>query len=271
MVQPTRMLVAVLGLSCVFAVPMRAQEAMEGDFAYTGDHGPGFWKAINEDCATTPTSRQSPIDISGVKEDDKLEPLNLTLPELNATVTNNGHTIVADTRAGGGTLELDGRTYSLLGFHFHTLSEHTVEGQRGVMELHVVFQDSRDHFAVVGVLYRIGRRKNAFLERLIAAGLPQQTGSEPVEIKRLNVRTSLTDPAQYFRYAGSLTTPGCAPTVTWLVLKDWAELTTEQFESFRSILGNDFRPLQQRNDRVIRATKRRPGDDASLASGSGQQ
>jgi carbonic anhydrase len=44
--------------------------------------------------------------------------------------------------------------------------------------------------------------------------------------------------------------------VSWVVLKQWAELSPEQFEAFRTILGNDFRPLQKRNQRVVRATAR---------------
>jgi carbonic anhydrase len=42
--------------------------------------------------------------------------------------------------------------------------------------------------------------------------------------------------------------------VKWIVLKEWAELSSEQFEAFRTILGGDFRPLQERNKRVVRAT-----------------
>ena len=272
MVQTIRVLVVAFGLSCLPAMPMGAQNTVntaEGEFSYSGDRGPGFWKDINENCATTLTSRQSPIDISRVEEDSNLKPLEVILPQVDATLINTGYTIMADTRAGD-ALVLDGVTYSLLQFHFHTLSEHTVSGQRGVMELHVVFQDSKGRYAVVGVLYRIGR-PNAFLERLIAAGLPQQTTSKAAVIQRLSVGSSFTDTSQYYRYAGSLTTPGCSPTVTWLVLKEWAELSPEQFESFRTILGNDFRPLQARNGRKIRATKRRPGDEGAGTSSAGQQ
>jgi hypothetical protein len=47
-------------------------------------------------------------------------------------------------------------------------------------------------------------------------------------------------------------------TVNWFVLKRWAELSEEQLESFRKVLGNDFRPLQTRNGRVVKATPRGP-------------
>jgi carbonic anhydrase len=42
--------------------------------------------------------------------------------------------------------------------------------------------------------------------------------------------------------------------VTWIVLAKSATLSPAQFQDFRRILGNDFRPLQRSNGRVIRST-----------------
>jgi len=42
--------------------------------------------------------------------------------------------------------------------------------------------------------------------------------------------------------------------VTWYVLKGGAQLSEDQFDAFRHILGNDFRPLQNLNHRVVHAT-----------------
>jgi len=60
--------------------------------------------------------------------------------------------------------------------------------------------------------------------------------------------------ASWASYAGSLTTPPCTETVTWFVLHEYAQLSSEQFDAFRHILGNDFRPTQKRNGRAIRST-----------------
>jgi len=46
----------------------------------------------------------------------------------------------------------------------------------------------------------------------------------------------------------------CTENVTWIVLKKQAKLSQDQWDSFRRILGNNFRPLQNRNDRMIRST-----------------
>jgi carbonic anhydrase len=56
-------------------------------------------------------------------------------------------------------------------------------------------------------------------------------------------------------YPGSLTAPPCRETVTWLVFHDLAQLSNRQFEEFRTILGNNFRPLlQRRSRRVVRSS-----------------
>jgi carbonic anhydrase len=238
----------------VRCIPATAQHA---EFSYNGDTGPGFWSTLEEDweaCAASSTSHQSPIDIEGVVEDPRLDPLHVVVNQMGYTLTNNGHTIMATPKSGG-MLLFNGVFYTLQQFHFHTLSEHIVQGNRGVMELHAVFTDVNGNNAVVGMLYRIGR-PNAFLQQLINAGLPKLTTSPAVTVNHLVLDEAFTDTARYYTYAGSLTTPPCTENVSWVVLKQWGELSPEQFEAFRTILGNDFRPLQPRNRRVIRATVR---------------
>jgi len=70
----------------------------------------------------------------------------------------------------------------------------------------------------------------------------------------ITVADALTNTSRYDTYAGSLTTPPCSETVTWFVLHQYAHLSGDQFDAFRHILGNNFRPLQQRNGRTIRST-----------------
>jgi len=214
----------------------------------------------------TPRSRQSPIDIHRVVQDPKLEPLDLIRSVTSFAVSNTGFNIRAIPEAGT-KLVIDHVTYTLKEFHFHTLSEHTVRGRHGGMELHAIFQDGGSHVVAIGVLYRIGS-PDPFLARLIAAGLPRKSTSPAVIVKRLNVEDAFTDTSSYYAYGGSLTTPPCSP-VSWIVLKKFAQMSPKQFEAFRVILGNNFRPLQAPNGRVIRATVRRD-DDASDEAGSGQ-
>jgi carbonic anhydrase len=227
-----------------------------GDFAYTGDKGPAFWGEASPACAPT-SVRQSPIDLDNVVMDAKLEPLRVTSTPTATRVSNPGYTLIgnADVRP---TLELGHVTYTLVEFHFHSLSEHTVQGQYGAMELHVVFADpSLQNLAVIGVIYKAGK-SSRFLQKMLSAGLPEKSTSAPVTVQGLDVADAFTDTASYYNYPGSLTTPPCSETVNWFVLKRWAEASDEQLEAFRKVLGNDFRPLQTRNGRVVKATPRGP-------------
>jgi carbonic anhydrase len=248
-------------LCCTLTVSAQAPNS-SGDhatFSYNGDTGPGFWDEINSACATTSTSRQSPININWAKVDRSLTALDTQLGEASFTLTNPGYTIKA-TPATSGTLVLNGTTYTLLQFHFHTLSEHTIKGQHSVMELHAVFQDENSNLAVIGVLYRMGKA-NPFLAKILRAGLPEKTTSDPVTVNNLNLADTFPDLSSYYTYPGSLTTPPCSETVTWLVLKQQAQLSASQYKEFQKVLGNDFRPVQPRNGRLVRATPGKGNDD----------
>jgi len=227
------------------------------EFAYSGDNGPGFWGETPgwEACAGTGgTQRQSPIDIGHVVFDRHLGPLQLQLHETPLALTNNGHTIEEEYEPGSSLL-VNGVVYGLSQFHFHTLSEHTVGDRHAAMELHAVFADpGSDNKAVVGQLFVIGKA-NRFVAELLAHGLPTKSGDEVnVPSQMINVADALTKTSRYYTYPGSLTTPPCTETVTWFVLHEHAQLSSEQFDAFRHILGNNFRPLQKRNGRTIRST-----------------
>ncbi|HXE64269.1 MAG TPA: carbonic anhydrase family protein [Bryobacteraceae bacterium] len=229
--------------------------AAGASFSYSGDDGPGFWAETSPACGATPLARQSPVNIVGATVDPALRPLVLSLNETSFTLQNNGHTVVATPRVGG-TLTLNGVRFALAQFHFHTLSEHTVAGKHAEMELHAVFANGDASRAVIAVLYKIGR-EDPFLGKLLTAGLPPKSTSDPVSIERLNLAEGLTNTAAYYTYPGSLTTPPCDANVTWIVLKQSAQMSEKQFEAFQGILGNNFRSIQKLNARRITETPER--------------
>jgi carbonic anhydrase len=251
---------SVLFLACGLGVGVNAQTsaaaAAAGKFAYTGDDGPAFWaeSAHAPICAPSLFGRQSPIDLSLAIPDRRLEPLDLDLQETSVVLSNPGYNVTAIAKDRQ-VLMLNGEPYKMLQFHFHTLSEHTVNGAQGVMELHVVFQDeaTEKKLAVIGVIYKMGR-SNPFLQKLLAKGLPQKSTSPSKVVGSIDLAQAFPDTTRYFTYAGSLTTPPCGENVQWQVLEDWAEMSPQQFQSFHDVLGNNFRPLQRRNLRVIRRT-----------------
>jgi carbonic anhydrase len=223
------------------------------EFTYNGDTGPGFWADLDPANALCGIgASQSPIDISQATVDPTLQALQLALEATPISLINNGHAIEEEVDTPN-TLTLNGDVYTASQFHFHTLSEHTIDGQRGVMELHAVFVDTAGKTAVVGMLFTIGH-ENAFLDELTSAGLPKHTGDNVTSETEINLGDGLTDTSAYYMYSGSLTTPPCTEDVTWLVLKDEAQMSSTQFQAFQNILGNDFRPLQSLNEREVTAT-----------------
>jgi len=241
------------------------------EFSYNGDAGPAFWSELDpawSACAgTAEDARQSPIDIDRVKIDRSLKPLELQTFATTIDIFNNGHTIEQKYENTGSAIYFDGRVYELQQFHFHTLSEHTVRDNRAKMEMHAVFNEpaSGDNL-VIGQLFKIGKKQNQFIQTLIDAGLPEKNGDTTQTGDLIGLADGLADTSSYYTYDGSLTTPACTENVTWVVLKKQSRLTQDQWDSFRRILGNNFRPLQKLNDRTIRATagkgrKHKHGDD----------
>jgi carbonic anhydrase len=250
--------------SVLLATCFTGELASADEFSYSGDRGPGFWSETPgwEACgrSTEPGARQTPIDIRDTIADPRLRRLDLHILATQISLLNNGHTIEQEYE-NGSELVLSGSVYELQQFHFHTLSEHAVHGHRGVMEQHAVFKNLTDNtMAVVGVIYEIGR-SSRFLDRLIDAGLPRKSGDETHASRSIDLADGLTDTAAYYSYAGSLTTPPCSETVRWFVLKQAATLSKAQFKAFNRILGNNFRPLQERNGRIIRSTVGHDHDD----------
>lgn len=220
------------------------------EFLYTGDLGPGFWGQLSPDWEACETdTRQSPIDIVGAVLDNGLEDLDLALEDQPIRLINNGHTIEQEMEQG--TLDFEGAQYNLLQFHFHTFSEHVLGGARSPMEMHAVFRQSDNGpIAVVGVLINIGAQSD-FLSNFVEH-LPERSGDHFESEEVFNLLDGLTDTSEYYAYPGSLTTPPCSPIVTWIVLRNPAEMSQEQFDAFRRIMGNNFRSLQLLNGRTIR-------------------
>ncbi|XP_013615681.1 PREDICTED: alpha carbonic anhydrase 7-like, partial [Brassica oleracea var. oleracea] len=76
----------------------------------------------------------------------------------NATIKNRGHDIMLKFEDGAaGSIKINGFQYELQQLHWHSPSEHTINGRRFALELHMVHEGKKGRMAVVTVLYKIGR------------------------------------------------------------------------------------------------------------------
>jgi len=221
----------------------------KGHWSYSGKTGPEHWGDLSPEYVLAKTGkRQSPIDIANPKP-FKAPPLNFRYKTTALNVVNNGHAIQQDCDEGS-VLEVGGATYALKQFHFHGLSEHTVNGKHYAMEGHLVHQDAKGTLAVVG-FFLVRGKENAFLKPLFDR-MPAKPGERVKDAGvKLNIIDLLPSKRSYYAYDGSLTTPPCSEGVNWSVLCEPIEMSPGQLEQFRKLYANNYRPVQPLNGREV--------------------
>lgn len=217
-------------------------------WTYQGEQGPAHWAQIDEKFATCGSGKnQSPINLTAMLEGD----LPALAPAYNASgyqVTNNGHTIQVDYKPGS-TLKVDGIEFELKQFHFHSPSENLVDGKQYPLEAHLVHSDISGNLAVVALLFTEGESNVELSE--IWSQLPSEAGETLALKKSVNVAAFLTKGLDYYRFDGSLTTPPCSEGVRWLVLKQPLTVSLEQVKQFNTLIGDNNRPVQPLNARLV--------------------
>ncbi|MCG8407544.1 MAG: carbonic anhydrase family protein [Phycisphaerales bacterium] len=220
------------------------------DFGYFGEIGPTAWSELMADyVACGDGTEQSPVNITtaDVQVDGALPVVQTNYETVDAVLINNGHTLEVEY-AEGSTLTFGNKTYELVQFHFHTLSEHRVDGAPADMEAHLVHRNDAGELLVLGILIHVGA-ENAFLAQFWNEfSLSESTTETDIEI---NVTDLLPADLDYYTYSGSLTTPPCTEIVTWVVLKTPIALSREQVDFFTYRVGNNARPMQELNGRTV--------------------
>jgi carbonic anhydrase len=228
----------------LMALPLAASAQ---EWSYEGDDdGASEWGSLTEEFAACDGSQQSPIDLE--------EPLEAELGEIelnwNAeaewTVSNNGKTlnVVSDD---AGTAMIEGEEWNLVQFHFHTPSEHAIEGERWPMEVHFVHARDDGRLAVIGVMMEEGASNDLFSAIMDAA--PSEPGD--VEVGAADATAFIPADNDFYRYQGSLTTPPCSEVVLWTVMEEPITVSEDNIEAFEALFDMNARPLQAVNRRYI--------------------
>ncbi len=179
---------------------------------------------------------QSPIDLAGA-DCRELPGIVFDYAPRPVSVRRDGRNIRFDCQSGIGVV-VGGRRFDLQQFHFHHPSEHTVEGARFPLELHLVHAAAGGALAVVGVFFAEGCEANRALARVFH-GLPEAPVGGSVDVAALLPARRTT-----WRYRGSLTTPPFTEGVSWLVMTEPVPVSREQVEAFRRIVPGNARPVQ---------------------------
>jgi len=222
-----------------------------GEWSYEGETGPESWGVLSSDFALCGSGgSQSPVNVELANVGSTDHTLEIDYQETPVVLTNNGHTIQVN-HASGSTISFDGTTYELLQFHFHKMSEHTLDGELAAMELHLVHQDDAGNLAVIGVLIEPGEA-NTVAENFWGYWSIEE-GEASLDEITINIADILPDDRSYYTYEGSLTTPPCSEGVRWIVMQNPIELSQEQIDAYGEILDGTNRPVQPLNARLIEA------------------
>lgn len=240
----------------VISQPVSARPA---HWSYAGTEGPDAWATLSPAYALCKDGKsQSPVNIiradvkggANWKFDYKTTSLHIAHNEHMDDIIDNGHTIQV-TVDEGSVFTFGDKSFNLKQFHFHTPSEHTIDGQHTPMEMHLVHQSNDGNLAVVAVMIQEGNKPNENFEKLVA-NLPNAKGeSKHMTDVNLELKVHLPKDNYAYHYIGSLTTPPCSENVQWMVLRDPIYLSSDQVEAFSSRIGPNNRPTQDINDRIV--------------------
>ncbi|CAG9818339.1 unnamed protein product [Phaedon cochleariae] len=194
---------------------------------------------------------------------------------FTVSIQNNGHSAEIRPDFDGKVPEINGggldQTYALDHLHFHWQSEHTIDGFRYPLELHIVhyakkysdFKSAKNYpggVAVVAVLFDLSLDDDMDFQPLVdIIEIVKDQLNAPKAMGNFVIRDFVPrDRAGYFRYQGSLTTPDCNEGVVWTIFTSTIPISKKQvhiFELLRtednSMLYRNFRSLQPLNDREV--------------------
>ncbi|XP_041751282.1 carbonic anhydrase IV c [Coregonus clupeaformis] len=242
---------------------------------------PSRWPGLFPDCGGL---RQSPINIvtNHVQANHSLSPLTFYGHHniLNITVENMGHSahfsLPSSVQVSGGGLA--GR-YRAIQFHLHwgvdagPGSEHTVDGEHYPMELHIVHikepynsleeaEHDKSGIALLAFLFEESNDDHHHYNSLIEAlGRVQNNGNQSTVpgFRLCDIIPPSHDLHDYYRYVGSMTTPGCEQAVVWTLFHRTIPVSNRQLVSVAQQaqfwtgqpMTGIFRPVQPLNGRTV--------------------
>ncbi|XP_039125802.1 alpha carbonic anhydrase 1, chloroplastic-like [Dioscorea cayenensis subsp. rotundata] len=234
-------------------------------FSYSGATGPDKWGTLSPQFrACSNGKHQSPINIVRKQAiwNSNLRPLEIDYTPTNATLVNNVYNIMIQYNQSVGTMVVNEKKYHLKQMHWHSPAEHTIDGVRHPVELHLVHYSDDGNITVISVLYKYGD-EDKLLHKIkdkvaeLAKGTCSITGEKATHIPLgvINPKYLKHGNHKYYQYVGSLTTPPCTENVIWNIAYKVREMSEEQATALRGPLDikykHNSRPLQPLNGRTV--------------------
>lgn len=240
-----------------FNPPVAAEAAQVWD--YNGVKGPEFWGVSYPMCDA---NLQTPINIQPESHD--FEEISGTLvnggslplihyPNVAGEIKNVGDTwkFIPNDPNAGRLIRPEG-SFSMIQWHLHLPSEHRINGQDYVGELHFVHKLGNS-LAVVGAFISLGTESSPIISQLFTAGKDMKLNDHVAWTPDYTeVVRNLKSADKFFKYTGSLTTPPCTEGVKWMVASK-AALTISythvlEYQSKFGFTARDTKPLKYNAD-----------------------
>lgn len=235
---------------------------------YSGK-GPKQWGDLDVKNAACKTgTMQSPINFPKTVKYDKLSTgltPSIGSPKLKFMTTSKNFALNCPTSGQCGHSTVNGKRYNLVNIHFHTPSEHILNGRYHPLEAHVVHASADGDYAVLATMFKYPKQSdygsviykrtnkqwgvNEFLQSIIENIYADRTEFVvPIE--------AILKPTKgYCSYTGSLTTPPCTEGVKFFMSMHVPTITRRQVHAMALAAGGGYdgtsRPLQAINKREI--------------------
>jgi carbonic anhydrase len=221
------------------------EETCAPTFTYQeGPRGPSQWPGL-----CTAGQMQAPINIEGAKT-LRIDTLKVKYEPSDLDIVNdcNRYRVLVKF-PDNYWLTVGKKPYDLTELHFRTPGENAVNGKRPRMSIQMV------HFSPEGVFLVIEVPVVAGKENPVIKTLWEHIPGPGKEIKvsglKINPGDLLPADRSFYRYPGSLTTPGCTEVATWMVMKNPIELSEAQIAEYSAHYHDTARPLQPLNGRPV--------------------
>ncbi|XP_076111042.1 carbonic anhydrase-related protein 10-like [Mytilus galloprovincialis] len=254
-------------------------------WTYEGVSGAENWgKTIDEWLICSNGKFQSPIDIntSHLLYDPNLDPFYIIPRKVSGNITNTGRGITVDVEDGpivfSGPLKYRHKIAQLkvhFGRNHSQGSEHSIDGRSFPAEIHLITYnvdlyhnlsqalDSFQGVAIIAIFCKYGVPSNEAFQLMSKYTEIVRLKGQRTTISGIPLEILFPNTDQYVTYHGSLTTPGCSESVTWIVLNRPINVKQEHLDRFRhlskGILGgpeayleHNVRPAMPSYDRLIK-------------------
>ncbi|KAK7290288.1 hypothetical protein RIF29_04598 [Crotalaria pallida] len=248
----------------VLALSTTSSDDHSANFSYSGPNGPDKWGSLSPSYAACSNGKvQSPVNLAkaDIVFNKELKSLDSHYLPTNATLVNNIVNIGVHFEGKVGDINICGTNYSLKQLHWHSPSEHWVDGRTHDAELHLVHLSEDNNTAVVAMLYKLGDPDpiiSKIEDKLVELDKENCAGHKDARIALGTFDVEEINRSihrRYYRYVGSLTTPPCTEGVIWNIFDKVRTLSKRQLELLKAPLDSEYkhnaRPIQPLNGRKI--------------------